>query len=173
MFHNLRTCWLAALFALTAQPSSLHAQPAAPASTPNSQAATNHVLELDGNGSYVELPPNIFNDLTEATVEAWVKWRSDWARIFSYGEYLHDTGIDATGNGTLRFFLQDWREHEKNVTVPGVVKANEWYHIAAVTGKGGMKIYFDGALIATNGYTIDLRIGRRLFTLGHARRASN
>ena len=36
----------------------------------------NHVLELDGEGSYVELPSNIFNGLTEATVEGWVKWNT-------------------------------------------------------------------------------------------------
>src|SRR5262245_27165947 len=36
--------------------------------------STNYVLELDGTGGYVELPPNIFNDLEEATVEAWVRW---------------------------------------------------------------------------------------------------
>ena len=34
---------------------------------------TNRVLELDGNGSYVELPPNIFNDLDEATIQAWIE----------------------------------------------------------------------------------------------------
>jgi hypothetical protein len=56
---------------------SLHAQP----------ASTNRVLELDGNGSYVELPANIFNDLKEATVEGWFKWES-WqasATIFDFG----------------------------------------------------------------------------------------
>jgi len=31
---------------------------------------SNRVLELDGKGSYVELPPNIFKDLEEATVES-------------------------------------------------------------------------------------------------------
>ncbi|MSU36744.1 MAG: hypothetical protein EXS36_16930 [Pedosphaera sp.] len=51
---------------LSVQVATLHAQP----------AATNHVLELDGKDSYVELPPNVFNGLTEATVEAWVKWKS-------------------------------------------------------------------------------------------------
>ena len=54
------------------------------------QVFTNRVLEVDGTGGYVELPPNIFNDLTEATVEMWVKWRSfptnDPSRVFSYGE---------------------------------------------------------------------------------------
>ena len=51
---------------LFAQLALIHAQPAIP-------AATNHILELDGRGGYVELPPNIFNDLDEATVEAWVR----------------------------------------------------------------------------------------------------
>ena len=36
-------------------------------------AATNRVLQLDGK-SFVELPPNIFNGPTEATVEGWIKW---------------------------------------------------------------------------------------------------
>jgi hypothetical protein len=40
-----------------------------------SPSATNSVLELDGKGSYIELPPRIFDGLTALTVEAWwVKW---------------------------------------------------------------------------------------------------
>jgi hypothetical protein len=42
---------------------------------PAQPASTNRVLELDGNGSYVQLPDNIFHDFTEGTVEAWVNWR--------------------------------------------------------------------------------------------------
>ncbi len=119
--------------------------------------AQNHVLELDGKDSYVELPPNIFNDLDEATVEAWVRWRSFPtnmpSRFFSYGEENHDTGIQGTGNGTLNFFVQDQEQRLKDVNVPGLVKANEWYHVAAVTGKAGMKVFINGAIIATNNYT--------------------
>ena len=50
-------------------------------------SAQNRVLELDGNGSYVELPPNMFTNLTEATVEAWAKWDSfrSYSRIFDFG----------------------------------------------------------------------------------------
>ena len=40
--------------------------------------AQNRVLELDGQDSYVQLPAHLFDDLEEATVEAWVKWE-DWA----------------------------------------------------------------------------------------------
>jgi signal transduction histidine kinase len=35
---------------------------------------TNHVLDLDGLGSSLELPSDLFNGLTEATIEGWVKW---------------------------------------------------------------------------------------------------
>ena len=36
--------------------------------------AQNRVLELSGGmNSYVELPPNVFNDLSEAPVEGWIK----------------------------------------------------------------------------------------------------
>ena len=53
----------------------------------NPVLAENRVLELDGQGSYVELPGQIFNGLEAATVEAWVKWE-DWAyfsQFFAFG----------------------------------------------------------------------------------------
>ena len=57
----------AGLLLLTSLSPRAHAQPAPP----------NRVLELDGHGSYVELPPNIFKDLEEATVNGWEKWEGD------------------------------------------------------------------------------------------------
>ncbi|MBT4500512.1 MAG: hypothetical protein HOC74_22475, partial [Gemmatimonadetes bacterium] len=38
--------------------------------------APNHVLRLDGSGDYVRFASNIFDDLEQATIEAWVKWDS-------------------------------------------------------------------------------------------------
>jgi len=136
-----------ALLCLSVQLFALHAQP----------AAINRVLDLDGKDSYVELPPNIFNDLDEATVEAWVKWRTlptnQWSRFFSYGESDHDTGIEAYPDGTLHVFLQDYQAGPKNLFVPKMIRTNDWYHLAMVSGRAGMKVYFDGALIATNDYS--------------------
>jgi hypothetical protein len=66
--------------------SSLTAQP----------TATNRVLELDGTGGYVELPPNIFNDLDEATVELWARLddlRGREQRFFNYGDALNDLSL--------------------------------------------------------------------------------
>ena len=34
--------------------------------------AENRVLQLDGQGDYIQLPDNIFNNLDEATIEGWV-----------------------------------------------------------------------------------------------------
>jgi len=51
-------------------------------------ASTVQVLDLDEKDSYVELPPNIFNDLTEATIEGWMKWDrlGHWLRFFDCGK---------------------------------------------------------------------------------------
>src|SRR5262245_13158297 len=72
-------------------------------------ASPNRVLELDGAGSYVELPANIFNDLTEATVEVWVRWDDlggTAKRVFNYGDALRDMSL-YSGNDptTLRFVV--------------------------------------------------------------------
>src|SRR3989442_7972624 len=125
------------------QSSMLHAQP----------SATNRVLELDGKGSYVELPPNIFNDLTEATVEGWVMWDriGMWSRFYGYGEQRHSLSIVNRENSTdLRFQLNP-DEHE--VLVPGVMKTNRWIHLAAVSGSRGMQFFVNGVLFGTNSFT--------------------
>ena len=53
-----------------------------------SMSAQNRVLELDGNDSYVELPPNGFSKLTDAIIEGWVKWDRFAlnTRFFDFGE---------------------------------------------------------------------------------------
>lgn len=120
------------------------------------------VLDLDGTGGYVELPPNVFNDLTESTVEAWVKIRSfptvglDWARFFSYGAENKDTGIQLERSGRLFYFISDAKNGEAvpatQLAVERTIRSNEWYHVAAVSGPGGMKLFLDGAVLATNSY---------------------
>src|SRR5262249_12568292 len=87
----------------------------------------------------------------------WVMWRSfptgGASRFFSYGEFAHDTGIQARGDGTLTFFLRDWQKDMQNVEVPQLVRPNEWYHIAVATGKSGTKLYVNGHLEKASAYT--------------------
>ncbi len=144
--RSLRTTLTILCLAL-AVASRLHAQP-------TNQPATNHVLLLDGTNSYLELPPNIFNDLDDATVEVWVKWERlggpGWNRVFNYGSAGHDLSIVTKDSDTLWFVVVDANHGFQEVTVPGVLKLNEWIHVAAVSGKGGMRVYVNGRLAGQN-----------------------
>src|SRR5882724_2489054 len=134
----------------------LHAQPTNRAGDQTSQLPNNSVLQLDGNNSYIDLPPNIFNDLDEATIEAWVKWQRvgavGWNRVFNYGSAGHDLTIGTSGSNSLWFVVVDPKQGLQQVTIPGVVKIDEWIHVAAVSGKGGMRVYVNGRLAGQNPY---------------------
>lgn len=131
----------------------VHAQPAAP-------AFTNHVLELDGTGGCVELPPNIFNDLDEATVEAWVRWddfSGSFKRVFNYGDALRDLST-TSGNGTTSAGFVVVEPTGKSadlhwISIGDILRSQQWVHVAGVAGKGGTKLYLNGALVGTNAYT--------------------
>ena len=139
--------------------STLNAQPLATApSTLNAQFSTNRVLDLDGKDSYVELPPNIFNDLTEATVEGWVKWRSfgSASRFFDFGAKWHAMFVwnfGPTSDLGFRFHLVEGWGTEHDARIPGLLQLDQWCHIAAVSGKRGMELYFNGVLVATDPFT--------------------
>ncbi len=123
-----------------------------------SSPAQNRVLELDGNGSYVELPNNIFQNLTEATVEVWAKWDrfGSYSRVFEFGASWQAMSVFNQGTSSdLRFNLYPQRA-QNNPALMYYARANnalrlgEWIHIAAVSGPGGMKLYLNGGLVATH-----------------------
>ena len=130
----------------------------APNSTPNSgptSSATNRVLQLDGDGSYVALPSNMFNDLEEATVEAWGNWSSfpHHSRAFDFGESWHSMHVQNSGRSAgLRFDIAAEPGHENSIEIPDLLRTNQWVHLAAVSGKAGMKLYVNGTLAGTNDY---------------------
>ena len=97
--------------------------------------------------------------LREATVEGWVRWDSFAGaekRLFNYGGALGDMSVFAEhGTGTLRFVVADPPETLADlhwVDVEDVLRTNEWCHIAAVSGKGGMRLYYNGVPVGTNPY---------------------
>lgn len=63
------------------------------------------VLQLDGNGSYVDLPNGLFTNIYSITIEAWVVDRGSmgWARIFDFGSSAG--GEDMSNGGTRYMFL--------------------------------------------------------------------
>jgi len=118
--------------------------------------AQNLVLDLDGKGSYVQLPKDIYLDLEEATIEAWVLWRdigyysepigfgSQWNVIYiCNGEYVPK----------LQFCIYDSKRRIHIIQIPNILKVGQWYHIVGVTGKGGMKLYLNGVLVGGNSFS--------------------
>jgi hypothetical protein len=130
---------------------------------------TNRCLKLDGQGSYVELPPNIFQDLTQATVEVWVKWKelAWYSRVLEFGAgyqsvslFNHMTNSDLRFNIYPRFAKND-PSSMFTATARGLLRTNEWIHLAAVSGPGGMELYANGRLVAkhTNALTFaDIKV---------------
>ena len=72
----------------------------------------NRVLELDGDGDFVQLPSSTFNDLEEATVEGWVRWHdfAYFSQFFAFGtgRQWQAMGINHFETSpTLQFFIYD------------------------------------------------------------------
>ena len=129
----------------------------------------NRALKLDGQGSYVELPPDIFRDLTQSTVEVWAKWKEfAWfSRVFEFGAgyqsvslFNHMTNSDLRFNIYPRFAKND-PSSMFTATARGLLRTNEWIHFAALSGPGGMQLYANGRLVAqhTNALTLaDIKV---------------
>lgn len=116
----------------------------------------NRVLELDGRDDYVELPSNIFNNLDEATIECWVKWKrfGYFSQPFGFGSGKK-WQVMAINNGVnnrdLQFFIYV-RGRLHIIKISDILRLDQWYHLAAVSGKGGMKLYINGILVGQEQY---------------------
>ena len=110
---------------------------------------TNWVLELDGTNSFVELPPNIFNQLTEATVEGWIKWDAFGVRtrFFDFGKPDQTILLSSDNGGDLRYLRHRTHEDYDAISIPKALRAGEWVHLAAISGSNGMKLYLNGQLV--------------------------
>jgi ligand-binding sensor domain-containing protein len=123
----------------------------------SSAVAQNRVLALDGHGDYVHLPALPYAELAESTVECWVRWGSlhYFSQPFAFGsgaawQALGVNNFERTG--TLQFFIYTRRENLYLVKVPDFLIKGQWYHLAAVSGPGGMKLYVNGVLVGEHPY---------------------
>ena len=126
-------------------------------STPPVQVL-NSVLELDGDGDYIQLPPKIFNHLNAATVEGWVKWHQffeKYPKFFDFGVNLQKMLVSTDRENGLRYVIHTNNPDRttRRLIVPGILRENEWHHIAAVSGPGGMKLFLNGVMLGANSYT--------------------
>ena len=149
-------------------PGFLRAQ--APAAPPN------RVLDLDGKDDYVKLPAAGLAKFEQATIEAWVKYRTltgSASRVFDFGAPKREmyvspstAGNTATSAG-LKFLVVDATGFRHREDVYGGFRLNEWTHVALVTGPGGVRLYLNGMLVATNDFAGSLStVGTENYFLG-------
>ena len=130
----------------------------------NSALAQNRVLELDGQESYVQLPGYIFDGLEAATVEAWVKWE-EWSSFsqwfaFGTGELVWDgedqwkaMGVNhLVHSSTLQFFIYTSQHESQVLRLDSELSLGQWCHMAAVSGRGGMRFHLNGVLVGQNDF---------------------
>jgi signal transduction histidine kinase/ligand-binding sensor domain-containing protein/DNA-binding response OmpR family regulator len=146
---SYKVSWRAAFrlgLCLLAPGSPVLAQPAPP---------PNHVLQLDGRKSYFELPTNLFQNLSQATIECWVRFEGfvTDSRVFDFGVGNQQMYLSHDGRTpTLKFTLADPSGGRHRVYVAALLRLDRWCHIACASGPGGMRLYFNGRLVGTNGY---------------------
>jgi signal transduction histidine kinase/CheY-like chemotaxis protein/ligand-binding sensor domain-containing protein len=150
---------------LLSQALTLHSQPAPP---------PNRVLDLAGAGDWVRLPPAGFTNFHQATIEAWVKWRSVRslsARVWDFGSRQREMYVGTAGTTpnsvSLKFLVAETSGSRRREDVYGAFRWNEWTHVAVVTGPGGVRIYLNGVLAATNEFAGSLSsVGAADYFLG-------
>ena len=111
--------------------------------------AQNHSLHLQGDGEYVELPQDVFRNLEQATIEAWIKWDrcARFAQPIGFGNNRSSIGINQRLTSMdLQYYIYDRDGSLHLVTAPNILHLNQWMHIAATSGPGGMKLFVNGVL---------------------------
>ncbi len=107
------------------------------------------VLDLDGEGSYVQFPDGSFEDLTEVTVEGWVNWRTfrNSARAFDLTVKSGRFSVELAGTRPV-LILETWEGDERRaVETPELLPLYKWVHVAATgTSQYDLKLYLNGVL---------------------------
>ena len=139
-------------------------------------AQRGQVLELDGNGDYLEVPSSPSLNITgdKITLAAWV-WHDDVsgdpeiiiAKVFdntNHSNPYFSYGLHILTNGQPRC----WLRLAGNVYAPGTptMQSGRWYHLAGVYDGKNLTLYVDGVVVQTQaatgnitGYDNVLRLG--------------
>ncbi len=142
-FCRLFLAGLVALWVAVLESPAVHAQPAT--------TTTNRVLELDGHGSYVELPASAFTNLTDVTVEGWVKWESfnSFSRFIDFRVGNRNLDVQNHESKPNLWLGTSSGNATERIEAPGALALGQWIHIAAVSSRDQLKLYANGALMAT------------------------
>src|SRR5204862_759645 len=90
----------------------------------------------------------------------WIKWDRlvptadlfDFGKIAS-GEIWVGPANGATSDLNVGIFSRGSTNLVYSIRARDALRTNEWFHIALVTGPGGMRLFLNGILVGTNAYT--------------------
>ena len=124
------------------------------ASPCDAQPIEMNVACFDGKSGFIELPRGMFDNLTEATVEAWVRWErfNKWSRVWDFGREGTVALVqnEKTGRNVI-FSIHDRKGKRHRTRKKNAAQAGVWVHVAAMCGPGGMELYINGIQVANDG----------------------
>jgi hypothetical protein len=119
------------------------------------QDATPSIVFPKGGEAYGLMPSEIFQGMHEGTIECWVKWDEfeNWSRVFDCGRRGQAILVQIEKSSPqINFSAYDASGVRYRIRTKKDVKQGIWYHIAAVTGPGGMRFYLNGTLVGWDKY---------------------
>lgn len=117
--------------------------------------APRSAVVLDGSQS-LDLPREVFDAHPEAMVEGWIRFDElgRYSRFFDVGRPFRSVNVthyERSPNLLFEVWLD--RTNRAGLHVAGLLRTNEWIHLAAGFGRSGMRLYVNGLLAATNSFT--------------------
>jgi hypothetical protein len=141
-------------------------------------AGRGRVVELDGNGDYVEIPNSPSLNITgdKISMAAWVRFNAIGstpqiiiAKVYNNATHASpyfSYGLHMLANGQPRVWISRTGGAAYQPGATNMFKAGMWHHIAGVYDGAQLKLYFDGVLAASSnvtgnliGYDTVLRLG--------------
>ncbi len=114
-------------------------------------------LAFNGSNTTVNLPNTRFNGLQDTTVEGWIRFDrfTSYSRFFDVGSAFNSVNVTHF-HTSPNLMAEVWKDrtNRTGLHVIGLLSTNEWCHLALVTGSGGMRLFFNGRLIASHGSSL-------------------
>ena len=125
-------------------------------------------------GSYVHVPKGLPANrrLSQLTMECWIRPfnLNGWQGLITQHDYPMSSGIGLfLQNGRIEFLTGSGGEFDAvsiHQTPPGLIKAQQWYHVVATWDGKKKKIYIDGKVVAEFPFVGVVRPGQTTLRIG-------
>jgi serine phosphatase RsbU (regulator of sigma subunit) len=123
-----------------------------------------------GDGeNYLVVPTQAFQSAPEITVEGWIRWDGfgRYSRFYDVGRAFHSIAVTHYETSpNLLFEAWNGASNHLGLHISGLLRSNEWTHLATTVGPGGMRLHVNGLLVASNAvpqgfHLLDRRIEAR------------